>query len=103
MAITRHCGRCGCAEMNGVDLLNTCPRSFFKMKMHAHESNKTSDAREEEKTNAVKSALPVAALAASGDSLVLQTAPLCPRKVPIQSPVHSLNIGLPSLQLETIK
>lgn len=54
-------------------------------------------------TNAVKSALPVAALAASGESFVHQTAPLCPRNVPIQSPVHSLSIGLPSLQLETSK
>lgn len=50
---------------------------------------------------AVKSALPDAALEASGESFVLQTAPLWPRKVPIQSPVHSLNIGFPSLQLET--
>jgi hypothetical protein len=35
--------------------------------------------------------------------LVLQTAPLWPRKVPTQSPVHSLSIGLPSLQLEMSK
>jgi len=54
-------------------------------------------------TYAVKSALPVAALDESRESFVLHTAPLCPRKVPIQSPVHSLNMGLPSLQLETNK
>lgn len=52
-------------------------------------------------THAVKSALPEAALDPSRESFVLQTAPLWPRKVPIQSPVHSLNIGFPSLQLDT--
>ena len=51
-------------------------------------------------THAVKSALPEAARALSRDNLALHTAPLWPRKVPIQSPVHSLSIGLPSLQLE---
>jgi hypothetical protein len=56
----------------------------------------------DESTHAVKSALADAARAASGGhSLVLQTAPLWPRKVPIQSPVHSRSIGLPSLQEET--
>lgn len=55
------------------------------------------------RTYAVKSALPEAAREASGESFVLQTAPLWPRKVPIQSPVHSLSIGLPSLQLEMSK
>ena len=54
-------------------------------------------------THAVKSALPVAAFDESAESLVLHTAPLCPMKVPIQSPVHSLNIGFPSLQLDTSK
>jgi len=53
------------------------------------------------KTYAVKSALPEAALDPSRESFVLQTAPLWPRKVPIQSPVHSRNIGFPSLQLDT--
>ena len=48
----------------------------------------------------MKSALPDAARDASGLSFVLQTAPLCPTNVPTQSPVHSLNIGFPSLQLE---
>ena len=50
--------------------------------------------------HAVKSALPEAALEVSGDSLLHQTAPLWPMNVPIQSPVHSRNIGFPSLQLE---
>ena len=52
------------------------------------------------RTYAVKSALPDAAREVSGESLLLQTAPLWPMKVPIQSPVHSRSIGLPSLQLE---
>jgi len=56
-----------------------------------------------ELTYAVKSALPDAAREPSREIFVLQTAPLCPRKVPIQSPVHSLSIGFPSLQLETSK
>lgn len=51
-------------------------------------------------THAVKSALPDAAREVSGESLLLQTAPLCPMKVPIQSPVHSRSMGFPSLQLE---
>lgn len=38
-------------------------------------------------TYAVKSAEPVTAFDASFVSLALHTAPLCPRKVPIQSPV----------------
>jgi hypothetical protein len=47
----------------------------------------------------VKSALALAARAASGGaSLACHTAPLWPRKVPIQSPVHSRSIGFPSLQ-----
>lgn len=54
----------------------------------------------EEETYAVKSALPEAAREVSGDSLLLQTAPLWPMKVPIQSPVHSRSMGFPSLQLE---
>lgn len=54
-------------------------------------------------THAVKSALPDTALEPSGESFVHHTAPLWPRKVPIQSPVHSLSIGFPSLQLETRK
>jgi hypothetical protein len=53
-----------------------------------------------EGTYAVKSALPDAARAPSLESLVLQTAPLWPRKVPIQSPVHSRSIGFPSLHPE---
>ena len=53
-----------------------------------------------EKTHAVKSALPDAARDPSRLSFVLQTAPLCPTNVPIQSPVHSRNIGFPSLQLD---
>ena len=64
----------------------------------------------------MKSALPVTALEVSDESFELHTAPLWPgmwRKidqgreagcapinVPIQSPVQSLSIGLPSLQLE---
>lgn len=51
----------------------------------------------------MKSALPDTALEPSWESLVHHTAPLWPRKVPIQSPVHSLSMGLPSLQLETSK
>ena len=51
-------------------------------------------------TYAVKSALPDAAREVSGDSLLDHTAPLWPKKVPIQSPVHSRNIGFPSLQLD---
>ncbi len=57
-------------------------------------------AREGGETYAVKSALPDAAREVSGESLLLQTAPLCPMKVPIQSPVHSRSMGFPSLQLE---
>ncbi len=64
----------------------------------------------------MKSALPVTALEVSDESFELHTAPLWPRmwcetergwevwgvpiKVPIQSPVQSLSIGLPSLQLD---
>jgi len=48
----------------------------------------------------LKSALPDAARDPSRLSLVLQTAPLCPTNVPIQSPVHSRSIGFPSLQLD---
>lgn len=52
-------------------------------------------------TYAVKSAEAVAASDASGERRACQTAPLCPKKVPIQSPVMpSLNIGFPSLQAE---
>ena len=49
----------------------------------------------------MKSALPVAAREVSAETLVDQTAPLCPIKVPIQSPLQSRIMGLPSLQLET--
>ena len=49
-------------------------------------------------TLALKSALPVAASVASEESLALQIAPLCPMKVPIQSPVRpSRSMGLLSL------
>ena len=48
----------------------------------------------------MKSALPEAAREVSGESLLLHTAPLWPMNVPIQSPVHSRSIGLPSLQLD---
>ena len=41
-----------------------------------------------EETYAVKSALPDTALEVSLDILLLQTAPLCPIKVPTQSPVQ---------------
>ena len=61
-----------------------------------HSTNPT----EEKSTHAVKSALPDAAREVSGESLLLHTAPLCPIKVPIQSPVHSRSMGFPSLQLE---
>lgn len=47
----------------------------------------------------LKSAEAVAALLMSGLSLACQTAPLCPIKVPIQSPVWPWrNMGLPSEQ-----
>ena len=46
---------------------------------------------------AVKSAAPVAACVASLFKVALHTAPLCPSKVPIQSPVSPCrNIGFPS-------
>lgn len=52
-------------------------------------------------TYAVKSAAPVAASVASCFNVALQTAPLCPSKVPIQSPVSPFrNMGLPSVQNE---
>ena len=50
-------------------------------------------------TYAVKSAAPVAAFVASPVKVALQTAPLCPSNVPIQSPVSPCrNIGLPSTE-----
>jgi hypothetical protein len=53
---------------------------------------------ETKQTYAEKSAEPVAAMAASDDSLEDQTAPLCPIKVPIQSPVMpSRSMGLLSV------
>lgn len=51
-------------------------------------------------TYAVKSAAPVAAFVASPVKVALQTAPLCPSNVPIQSPVSPCrNIGLPSTEI----
>ena len=53
------------------------------------------------KTYAEKSAEAVAASEASEESLACQTAPLWPKKVPIQSPVTpSRSMGLPSLHAE---
>ena len=53
---------------------------------------------------AVKSALPVTALVAWSLTLTHHTAPLCPKKVPTQSPVFPcLSIGFPSLQAESKK
>ena len=55
-------------------------------------------------TLALKSALPVAALEQALLSDAAQTAPLCPMKVPTQSPVSPCrSIGLPSLQAEIMK
>lgn len=55
-------------------------------------------------TFALKSALPVAALEQALLSDAAQTAPLCPMKVPTQSPVSPCrSIGLPSLQAEIMK
>ena len=49
-------------------------------------------------TYAVKSAAPVAANVASLFKVAAQTAPLCPKNVPIQSPVSPWrNIGFPSI------
>lgn len=50
-------------------------------------------------TYAEKSAAPVAAFVASWFKVALHTAPLCPSKVPIQSPVSPCrNMGFPSNQ-----
>ena len=55
-------------------------------------------------TLALKSPEPVAHNLASEHSFALQTAPLCPANVPIQSPVvASLSMGWPSKQALTRK
>ena len=98
---SRHFERCGYVGRSGANVRCTYPRSCYEAQSQSINCTPLETHRyTRENTHAVKSALPDAARDPSRLSFVLQTAPLCPTNVPIQSPVHSRNIGFPSLQLD---
>lgn len=91
-------GRYDCGGKNGDTVLCRYPRLCWQRDWVRNLGD--FDRYWVDEAYAVKSALPDVALEVSLEILLLQTAPLWPIKVPTQSPVHSLSIGLPSLQLD---